>query len=128
MIRQDILPSVHYVAVFEDSAVLNVRQLAEAYLDVLNREELNALIVDIRYGAPMLEPHDYEQFFKLTGESWAKLGTLVYLYNEQNRMRAAYFTKLVKQLGVDAVAAASWDQISETLPYDIGSDPQKERV
>lgn len=126
MLRKDFNESVHYTAVLPESAVLNVSELAGVYNEVLTRSGLTALIVDFRASGPLLQPHDYEEFFGLTGENWSNIKCLVYIYSADNRMRAAHVTKLIHQRGVHAVATSSWEKACEALDMELGEDPLKE--
>ncbi len=89
--------------------------------------EHSILIVDYRKGDPVVLPQDLNSLLDEVGDAWSIPERIVYLYNENNRMRTAHFSKLVLKRGGDVVAVSCWRDASEALGMDLGRDPLDER-
>ncbi len=88
--------------------------------------EHSILIVDYRKGDPVVQPQDLNDLLDEVGDAWSIPERIVYLYNENNRMRTAHFSKLVLKRGGSVVAVSSWRDAGEALGMDLGSDPLDE--
>lgn len=86
-------------------------------------EDHSILIVDYRRGDPVVKPQDLTDLLDEVGDAWSIPERIVYLYNENNRMRTAHFSKLILNRGGDVVAVSSWRDAAEILGVELGEDP-----
>ena len=124
IIEKTINQSISYTGLVGTSMQALLSQAIADYKRKINQHTI--LIVDYRMGDPVVQPQDLNDLLDEVGDAWSIPERIVYIYNENNRMRTAHFSKLILKRGGDVVAVSSWRDAGEVLGVDLGDDPMKD--